>query len=143
MVSTPLLPRPVDGAPAASIPHRRWVLLFWGYLGILMAISLSAYMGWLHMQILRMPHVDTAMHFFLLGIASYLSHRALRGRRIAIGTLRVPLGPLLVGVCATGDELLQMFFPSRTFSLLDLSANLSGVILLGWIATASHSTSKE
>jgi polysaccharide biosynthesis protein VpsQ len=141
-VSTPPA-RPVDRTPATSNPHHRWVVGFWGYIAILLAISLSAYMGWLRIQALQIPYLDTAMHFFLLGIASYLSHRALRGRRVPIGTLRIPLGPLLVGACAMADELLQMYFPSRTFSLLDMSANLSGIILFGWMASAGHCTSKE
>jgi hypothetical protein len=116
------------------VSRRHWVLAFYGYLGILFAISLSAYMRWLQADALQIPYVDTAMHFFLLGIASYLSHRALGGRQMALGRLQIPLGPLVVGAFAATEECLQRFFPSRTFSLLDLSANLSGVIVFGWLA---------
>ena len=131
---TPTESRPDPTFVPTPAQKRRWIHIFWGYCCVLLAISLSAYMGWLRVDLLTIPHIDTAMHFFLLGGASYLSHRALGGRRVSLGRLGVPLGPLLVGAVATTDECLQRFASTRTFSLLDLSANLAGVVVFGWLA---------
>jgi polysaccharide biosynthesis protein VpsQ len=45
----------------------------------------------------------------------------------------VPAGPVAVGLLATIEECAQAFFPTRTFSLGDLAANLAGVVVFGWL----------
>jgi VanZ family protein len=80
------------------------------------------------------------MHFFLLGAASYLSHRALGGR--ALAALPIPLGPLIVAAVAVADECTQALVPWRNFSALDMIANLAGVLLFGALADLSERASR-
>ena len=116
-------------------PERRfWNRAFWAYLLVIGAISGSAYLRILPRWLAVIPYFDAGAHFILLGLASYLSHRALGGRRIALGSLRAPLGPLVVGTAAVIDETVQAFVPWRTFSALDMAGNLAGVVLFGALA---------
>jgi len=119
-------------------PHRAWVVAFWGYIALLASISLSAYLRLLPRDtgLLSLPHVDHVLHFVLLGTASFLSHRALGGRRIRARSrcLRLPLGPSIVGAASIADECFQALVPSRTFDLLDMASNVSGVLLFGLLA---------
>lgn len=131
-------PKGALAAPAtATAPHRRrWIAAFWGYIAVLATISLAAYLRLLPRETgpLSLPHVDTVLHFMFLGGASYLSHRALGGRRDQVGRFAVPIGPFIVALVSVADECFQAFVPVRTFSLLDMAANLSGVVTFGWLA---------
>jgi hypothetical protein len=116
-------------------PERRfWSRAFWAYLIGIGAISGSAYLRILPRWLAVIPYFDAGAHFILLGLAAYLSHRALGGRRISLGRLRVPLGPLVVGTVAVTDEIIQAFVPWRTFSALDMAGNIAGVVLFGALA---------
>lgn len=118
--------------------NRRWVITFWVYIAALASISLSAYLRLLPRDsgFLSLPHVDHALHFLLLGGASFLSHRALGGRWVSARGVRAPMGPLIVGAISIVDECFQAFTPARTFDLLDMASNVSGVIAFGALAEA-------
>ena len=51
--------------------NRPWVFAFWLYFGILMSISLSAYLKVIPSELAQFPHYDTILHFLLLGIAAF------------------------------------------------------------------------
>lgn len=118
----------------AARDKRFWQRALGAYLVVIAAISGSAYLRLLPGWIARIPHLDAAMHFLLLGLASYLAHRALGGRTIAVAGWNVPLGPLIVGVLAVTDEIIQAFVPWRTFSALDMAGNIAGVVVFGALA---------
>jgi hypothetical protein len=131
-------------AEEAIEPERRfWRRAFGAYLVVIGAISTSAYLKIIPPWIAVIPYFDAAAHFILLGLASYLSHRALAGRRIALGSLRVPLGPLVVGSVAVVDECVQAFVPWRTFSALDMAGNLAGVVVFGALAVRATDAPKK
>jgi VanZ family protein len=114
--------------------HQRWVFAFWVYLGILLSISLSAYFRIIPTEIARFPHYDTILHFLLLGIAAYLSHQALRKRKLQLFNIPIPLAPLIVfGFCII-DEIIQHFVPYRSADLTDLAADIFGIIVFTWLA---------
>jgi len=75
------------------------------------------------------PSSDTVLHFLLIGSAGWLLHRALDRRRSDLLGLRLPVGPLVVALVATADEIRQAFVATRTFEVSDLLANLAGVAL--------------
>lgn len=118
--------------------RNRWVVIFWVYIAILGSISLSAYLGLLprNSGLLALPHADHVIHFLLLGGASFLSHRALGGRWLRFRRVGLPLGPLIVGLASITDECFQSLSPVRTFDLLDMASNVSGVIVFGALAEA-------
>jgi uncharacterized membrane protein YoaT (DUF817 family) len=79
------------------------------------------------------PFYDTLGHFILYGITAYLAHRALERKIVSYLGLNIPLGSLIISCFALVEESLQLLSPYRTFSLLDLTANLCGIILFYWI----------
>jgi polysaccharide biosynthesis protein VpsQ len=114
--------------------NQRWVFAFWVYFGILMSISISAYLKVIPTEIAQFPYYDTILHFLLLGIAAYLSHLALSKRKIQILNISLPLAPLIVIFFCIVDETIQLFTPHRSFDLVDLAADFCGIVLFTWLA---------
>ncbi|MBD2461595.1 VanZ family protein [Oscillatoria sp. FACHB-1407] len=115
---------------------QQWAIAFCLYLLILVVITVAAYLRILPTQLDAIPAYDTLGHFFLLGIASYLSHLALRGRTFFIGRYSLPLGPTLIGAIVIVDETLQGLSPYRTVSMTDVAASFSGILLFYRLARA-------
>ncbi len=86
----------------------------------------------------KLPNYDVYGHFILYGIASVLIHQALGRQKIVIYNFFLPLGPFLFALVTIAEEMMQTFFPTRTFSLLDLSASLIGIILFYYIGELCH-----
>jgi polysaccharide biosynthesis protein VpsQ len=57
--------------------------------------------------------------------------RSITGRMVKIGRLKILLGCTIVAVAMTVEECSQIWFPARTFDLIDLSANYLGITLAG------------
>jgi VanZ family protein len=75
------------------------------------------------------PYADKVGHFALLGGPSLLVHLGFPARRLP--RLRMLNLCLLLVILITLEELSQIFFSERTFSLADLSANYAGILLFG------------
>lgn len=122
-------------ARAARVPRnlRPWriALLVYGF--ALAAVILGAYLGGLPDVVKNVPYGDAFIHFFALGTLGYLTHRALGRRRFTFAGRDLPLGPVAIVLFATAEECLQGLSPRRTFSFLDLGANVSGVLFLYWL----------
>ena len=117
---------------------RAWRLALLLYLLLIGTISGLAYARGLPRTVLSTEGFDKALHFLLLGGASFFARKASDDARVANSWL--PLGPLIVGIGATTDECVQAFVPTRTFSFGDMAANLAGVIVLGWVAGLGKKT---
>jgi polysaccharide biosynthesis protein VpsQ len=115
-------------------PRRFWVIAFWFYLGILLTISISAYLRVIPTEISQFSHYDTVLHFILLGIAAYLSHLALNKRQIVFLKIPLPLAPLIVFFFCIIDEIIQKFVPYRSADWVDLAADLCGIIIFTFLA---------
>lgn len=100
--------------------------------GVLVAIILAADLGLargLFAAANRLPGADTAGHFLLLGMLSFIMN-------IAFPSVRVKPLPfhktsLVLAIIITIEEFTQLFLANRTFSLIDLSANYAGIWLFG------------
>ncbi|MDZ8187677.1 MAG: VanZ family protein [Nostoc sp. ChiSLP02] len=114
--------------------NRHWVLAFWFYFGVLMSISISAYLKIIPTEISQFPYYDTILHFLLLGIAAYLGHLALNKRKIQIFNISLPLTPFIIIFFCIIDEIIQFFVPYRSFDLVDLVADVCGIVLFTWLA---------
>ena len=81
------------------------------------------------------PNGDKVGHFILYGLLNFFITRAflssLPTRRGGWVTLSVGL---ILALFVALEELSQMFFSARTFSLLDLLASSLGIIVGGWVA---------
>ncbi len=81
------------------------------------------------------PNGDKVGHFVLYGLLNFFITRAflssLPTRRGGWVTLSVGL---ILALFVALEEFSQIFFVARTFSLLDLTASLLGIIVGGWVA---------
>jgi polysaccharide biosynthesis protein VpsQ len=111
-------------------PSRRLALLAVGAAVLTSAVATLISPGWFKL-VRHLPGGDKTGHFLIMGTVSFLVTLAfasarIRGRRLG------PLGcVLIVGAVVTVDELLQLLFPSRSFSLGDLLANWLGILSFG------------
>jgi VanZ family protein len=111
-----------------------WKLLAAFYACLFLTILFLAYTGHLPSQLGRIPFYDKIGHVVLYSIAAYLGHRALNYRRLKLGTIVVPLFPLLFAIGTVTEELLQAFSPNRTLDAVDLIASFLGITLGYWLA---------
>ena len=108
------------------------------YLVILYIILFLAYTGNLPRQISLIPFHDVIGHFILYSIASYLGHRVFQRRKINLLSFSIPLWPLLFGIFTITEESLQSLSPNRTFSWIDMTASIFGLLFGYWIAQKSR-----
>lgn len=83
--------------------------------------------GWVN----SLPLGDKWGHLVLIGTLTFLLNYALSGRMVKIGRLKILLGCAIVAVAMTVEECSQIWFPTRTFDLIDLAANYLGITLAG------------
>lgn len=76
-----------------------------------------------------MPYGDKIGHLLLFGVLALLLNFATKARQVAVGPLRLYLGVVLTLGFALLEEGSQLLFPSRSFELLDILADLFGVTL--------------
>jgi polysaccharide biosynthesis protein VpsQ len=107
-------------------------LLLLAIVGITVGIDvgrLKSVTGWIN----SVPFGDKFGHLLIIGLLTFLLNHALAGRMVKIGRLKLLLGCTIVGVAMTVEECSQLWFPVRTFDLIDLSANYLGIALAGLI----------
>lgn len=81
------------------------------------------------------PYGDKLGHFSLFGFLTLVVVIALRFRTITFGRLNIYYGAILVAVFALGEELSQALVASRTFDLLDLTADTLGILAASFVAS--------
>jgi polysaccharide biosynthesis protein VpsQ len=114
--------------------YLKWLpfcLLFLAIVGVTVGIDSGRLQNlpWLN----SIPFGDKFGHLLVIGCLTFLLNHALAGRKLQIGRFRVLLGCTIVAVAMTVEECSQMWFPIRTFDLIDLSANYLGIALAGFI----------
>ncbi len=111
------------------------------YAAVLGVILVAANLGGTHEVfhlVTSVPGGDKLGHFVLMGVLAALVDLALRRRDVG----RVPLGPAVVLALVTLEEVSQRWMSTRTFDLLDLAADVAGIVaftalgraLAGWWA---------
>ncbi|HIK10421.1 MAG TPA: hypothetical protein IGS52_09180 [Oscillatoriaceae cyanobacterium M33_DOE_052] len=109
---------------------RKWLMAGWCYFGLLLGIMLAADFGILPVALLsKIPHYDLIGHFWLYGIGSFVSHRALGQRMLVLVGYPLPLGPLVFAIFTVMEEMLQQILPHRTYNLFDMGASLLGIVI--------------
>jgi polysaccharide biosynthesis protein VpsQ len=114
---------------------KRWLpfsLFFLFVVGIIIANDLGR-LQTIISSVNALPFGDKWGHLIFMGTLAFLLNNALEGRTVKIGNRRVLFGCAIVAVGITLEEISQIWIPSRTFDLVDLSANYLGIWLAGWI----------
>lgn len=89
------------------------------------------------------PGLDKAGHFMLVGGSAFLLNFALGLREWRVLGRSWLLGGTLVAAAFTIEEFTQLWFPSRTFDLLDLAADFAGIACFGWLARRLFDQTKQ
>ncbi len=74
------------------------------------------------------PLGDKLCHFLFTAVLTALANRAFPAPAVRART-RIPVATLVVALVVVVEELSQQYFPSRTFSLGDLTADALGIAL--------------
>ncbi|MGB3650472.1 MAG: VanZ family protein [Rivularia sp. (in: cyanobacteria)] len=114
--------------------NRSWIVAFWFYIGIILSISISAYLQIIPNEIKQFPHYDIILHFLLVGFSAFLGHLAFNKRKINILNFPVPFVPIVISFFVLIEECLQIFSPHRSFDLVDLAADFCGIVLFTCLA---------
>lgn len=112
---------------------RSWRIVFGVYAAFLVTVIILAYLRLIPTQIGYIPFYDTIGHFVLYGLTGYLAHRALNRETWRLLQWRIPAGPVVIAGLAVLEENLQRLSAVRTFDLIDLAANISGIALFWWL----------
>ena len=80
------------------------------------------------------PGSDKLGHFILIGGMAFLLNLSLGVREVRWLGLGWLVGSVLVGTVFTLEEVSQIWIPSRTFDLLDLAGDYTGIPFFGWLA---------
>lgn len=76
----------------------------------------------------HLPYGDKIMHALLYGVMAMLLNYGLGYRQIG----RLQLGAVMVLSFAIIEECTQYYIPTRSFDLLDMLADLVGVMVFSW-----------
>jgi VanZ family protein len=109
---------------------RSRVAAFWIVLAACVAASLLAYRGALRLEGVGIPHLDFYAHLTMMGLLAFFADGMARSRRLAF----VPLGPAIVLLVASTDEVLQRLSAYRSSSWSDFIADTIGVTLGALVA---------
>ena len=110
------------------------LVAFVAFLVALVALADSGHGQQLFQLAKKVPAGDKIGHLLLFGTLSFLVNLVLCAREIRLWRLTILKGSAIVGSIVTVEEFSQLFFRSRSFDLGDLTADLVGIWLGGWLA---------
>ncbi len=84
--------------------------------------------------LLKLPNSDKIGHFVLMGLMAFLACLGFSSRRVDVLGLHPLKSSLVIAAIVTAEEISQSFFPNRHASILDLTASLAGIFILGELA---------
>ncbi|MCP4180855.1 MAG: hypothetical protein GY756_24095 [bacterium] len=111
-----------------NLNKKKRVIILIVYCIFIASIIVLADLGKLPLKLLwRIPHYDWIAHFLLYAIFYIILDVAVMGKRISIFRRSISLAFLLISLLIIGEEISQLLFSSRTFSLIDLLMGLLGI----------------
>lgn len=105
-------------------------IIFWLYCSAIIVIIILADLDLLPLHLLMpVPHYDWVAHLVLYGLFYHLLSRLLKNRRINLLGLSAERALVITVLFVTLEELSQILFSSRTFSIMDLLMGLLGIFI--------------
>jgi VanZ family protein len=74
------------------------------------------------------PYGDKLGHFCLFGLLTLATNFAFKLKSFNMSSMQIFSGTILVFIFVVIEEFSQYFIPSRTFDLIDLSADFIGIV---------------
>ncbi len=118
------------------LTRKFWLIGLGLNIGVVVLVSLAAYLGWLEtfFQVLP-PGCDLIGHFVLIGLLGFFLDGALNLRPLLPGKwLWLRLAPVMMLVIGASEESAQAFSPIRTACVSDFLANALGILCGSWLA---------
>lgn len=84
-------------------------------------------LGWIADLVQSIPYGDKIIHFILIGTLAYVVNYLMGFRRFEFLNRKWLTGTTLIFAIMTIEEFSQMFVSTRSFDLLDLTANYLGI----------------
>jgi len=81
------------------------------------------------------PYGDKLGHFCLFGLLTLGANFAVKLKAFKFGPLNLYIGSILVFTFALVEELSQYFIPNRTLDIVDLLADVAGILTFSLITT--------
>ncbi len=112
----------------------------------LITLSYGLFIGWviylantgqssLFFQLVwAIPYGDKLGHLFLFGFLTLGLNVALKYKMFNLKQRGIYCGSTIVGIVVLLEELSQHFLPSRTFDLIDLGADIAGILMFSVIS---------
>lgn len=110
----------------------RWLL--WPQVGLVIVMTQMAYLDVLPKGLLAWPYSDKVIHALFFGAVVFWLTMWWPERRVQVGPWALPLAIVLPISLALGEEIVQAFSPLRTGDLVDLSADLVGMVAFWWLS---------
>jgi len=104
------------------------------FLSGLVCLADSGRARWLFRMAESIPGGDKAGHFVLFGLLAFLVNLVMSATVVRFGRLALLKGSAIVMVIVIAEEVSQLLFVSRSFELLDLTADLAGIWIFGQLA---------
>ena len=76
-----------------------------------------------------LPYGDKLGHFFLFGFLSLAANFAFKLKTFSLFSRDIYIGSIIVFSFALIEELSQYFFPNRTLDIIDLIADILGILM--------------
>lgn len=110
----------------------RWLL--WPQIGFVIVMTQMAYLDILPTSLLAWPYSDKVIHALFFGAVVFWLTMWWPERRVQVGRWGVPLAIVLPISLAMLEEGYQVYSPLRTGDLVDLSADLVGMVAFWWLS---------
>jgi hypothetical protein len=110
------------------------VLLFFPFILWIIIMADSGTENILFDLIKSVPQGDKLAHLGLYGLLTVLLNVALNFRALTIKNYPLQWGAVLVLTFALLEEMSQYFFPNRTLDMIDVIADVIGIVLFSYIS---------
>lgn len=104
-------------------------LIFSGFIVWIISEANSGNQNDIFRVVQSLPYGDKIGHFCLFGALNFLAIPALRWRRLQLGPVSVYWGCAIVSTLVLLEEVSQLANAHRTFDLIDLTADATGIAL--------------
>ncbi|MFK7948818.1 MAG: VanZ family protein [Saprospiraceae bacterium] len=101
--------------------------LFIGMILLIFTGATTKSLGFIGQFVQSIPYGDKYIHFILIGTLAYVVNFLMGFRRFTLWNRKWLSGTTLIFIIMTIEEFSQMFISTRSFDLLDLSANYLGI----------------
>lgn len=98
---------------------------FFGFISFIIYQADTAHYNYAFHMVGKIPYGDKIGHIVLYGFMAFLLNYGLEGRK----WFKQQIGSLLVLVFSVLEEISQLYFPSRSFDIADITASVVGIIL--------------